>query len=90
MLVVVEVFQMTGTIFLQALGKPVRAAILTLIRQVIISIPCTFLMAHMLGVEGILWAGPVSMALTAIVAVVMLTKQWKELTKRSGSSVKEA
>ena len=41
MLIVIEAFQTTGTIFLQALGKPVRAACLTLIRQIIISVPCT-------------------------------------------------
>lgn len=82
MLIVIEAFQTTGTIFLQALGKPVRAACLTLIRQIIISVPCTWLMGRLMGVEGILWAGPISMVLTAIIAVIMLAKQWRELSEQ--------
>lgn len=86
MLIVIEAFQTTGTIFLQALGKPVRAACLTLIRQIIISVPCTCLRGYLIGVEGILWARPVSMSLTAVIAVIMLVKQWRELSEQPGAN----
>lgn len=86
MLVVLEVFQTTGSIFLQSLGKPVRAALLTLIRQIIILIPAMFILGALFGLDGILWSGPVSMVLTAIVAIMFLQKQWKELSVNNKNS----
>ena len=89
LLIVVDVFQMTGSIFLQSLGQPVRAAVLTLIRQLIIVLPAMFLLGRWFGVEGLLWSGPVSMGLTAIVAVAFLRKAWKGLSeggKKAGGS----
>lgn len=86
LLVVLEVLQTTGSIFLQALGKPVQAAILTVLRQIVIMIPVTMIMGAVFGVEGILYAGPVSMALTAVVAILFLRAQWKELTSLKKSN----
>lgn len=80
LLVVLEVFQTTGSIFLQSLGKPVRAALLTLIRQIIIMIPVMFILGALFGLDGVLWSGPVAMVLTAIIAIIFLQKQWKELS----------
>lgn len=79
MLVILDIFQITGSIFLQSLGKPVRAAILIVLRQIVIAIPSMVIMGAMFGVEGILYAGPVSMVLTAIVAVLFIWRQWKQL-----------
>lgn len=87
LLIVVDVFQMTGSIFLQSLGQPVRAAVLTLIRQIIIVIPAMFLLGRWFGVEGLLWSGPVSMGLTAIVAVAFLRKAWKELPRNGKENI---
>ena len=84
MLVVLDVFQITGSIFLQSLGKPVRAAILIVLRQLVISIPSMVILGAMFGVEGILYAGPVSMVLTAIVAILFIRVQWKQLSENEG------
>ena len=80
MLIAVEVFQVTGCIFLQALGKPVQALILTIIRQLVTMIPAMLILGKLFGVEGVLWAGPVSITLTAIVSIIFLAREWKELT----------
>lgn len=78
MLVILDVFQITGSIFLQSLGKSVRAAILIVLRQIVISIPSMVILGAIFGVDGILYAGPVSMVLTAIVAGLFLWVQWKQ------------
>ena len=80
-LIVLEVFQITGSIFLQSLGKPVRAAILTLVRQIVIMIPAMCILGVLFGLEGVLYSGPVAMTLTAVVAVIFIRKQWKELSE---------
>lgn len=82
MLVVLEVFQTIGSIFLQSLGKPIRAATLTLIRQIIIMIPALFILGALFGLDGMLYAGPVSMTLTAIVAIIFIGIEWKKLSQK--------
>lgn len=51
--------QMVTGIFFQAIGKPTQATILSLSRQIIFLLPATILLPITLGVEGVLWAGPV-------------------------------
>ncbi|MBU4438928.1 MAG: MATE family efflux transporter [Acetobacterium sp.] len=72
-------FQMCTGIFFQAIGKPVEATILSMSRQIIIFIPATLILPMFMGVEGVLWAGPVSDLLAFILAAILLTTQWNKI-----------
>lgn len=69
---------MTG-IFFQALGYPVQASLMSLSKQVIFQIPATLLLPVWLGVEGVLWAGPVSDLLAIAFTLVLLIIYWKKI-----------
>ena len=52
-------FQTMAAVYFQAVGKPVKSAILSLARQIIFFIPAALLLPLALGVDGVLWTGAV-------------------------------
>lgn len=73
MLCCINGFQLVSGIFFQAIGKPVFSAILSLSRQVLFLIPAMFILPTFMGVEGVLWAGPVADGMAFILAITLLT-----------------
>lgn len=74
--------QIMSGIFFQALGYPVQSSILSLSKQIIFQLPFTFILPAFMGVEGVLWTGPLSDVLALLVTVIMLLVYWKKLWKR--------
>lgn len=72
-------FQTVAAIFLQAIGKPVKSAIVTLSRQIVFLIPVAIVLPMYLGVTGVLWAGPVADGLAFILAFVLIGFEIKKL-----------
>ncbi len=68
-------------VFFQALGYPVQSSILSLSKQIIFQIPVTLLMPVFLGVEGVLWAGPVSDVAAFILTLFLILYYWKKIFK---------
>ncbi|MCD8036262.1 MAG: MATE family efflux transporter [Clostridiales bacterium] len=71
--------QMVSGVFFQAIGKPKQATALSLTRQIIFLLPATLLLPIAMGVEGVLWAGPLADVLAFVVAVILLRINWKKL-----------
>ncbi len=65
-------FQTVAAVYLQAVGKPVKSAILSLARQIIFFIPTALILPVFLGVEGVLWTGPVADGLAFLLALAFL------------------
>ena len=59
-------------VYLQAVGKPVMSALLSLARQIIFFVPAALLLPLALGVEGVLWTGPVADGLAFVMSLVLL------------------
>lgn len=59
------------SIFFQAVGKPVRAVIASMIRDIVCFIPIIIVFPIFFGVEGILYAAPVADFIAIIVAAVL-------------------
>lgn len=76
----VGVGAVTG-IFFQAIGKPIQAAVLSLSRQIIFLIPSMLILGHLMGVEGILWAGPVGDGMACVIALIMVRAYWNSIFK---------
>jgi putative MATE family efflux protein len=69
--------QMVVSNYFQSIGKPVKAIILSLSRQVLMLIPLLIIMPKFFGVAGVWWSMPVSDALSTILALVMITREMK-------------
>lgn len=72
-------FQTVAAIYLQAIGKPVKSAILSLARQIIFFIPTAVILPMFLGVTGILWTGPVADGLAFILSLGLILYERKQL-----------
>lgn len=74
-------FQTVAAIYLQAIGKPVKSAILSLSRQIIFFIPAAVILPIFLGVTGVLWTGPVADGLAFILSLILILYERKQLKK---------
>lgn len=79
LLVPFSAFQLAAGIFFQAVGRPALASIISLSKQIIFSIPALFILCPLVGVEGVLWSGPVSDALAFLLSVLLLALSWKSI-----------
>jgi Na+-driven multidrug efflux pump len=71
------------SIFFQAVGKPVRAVIASMIRDIICFIPLITVLPLFFGIEGILYAAPCADFIAMIVAVVLTVTYFKSLGKEA-------
>lgn len=74
-------FQTVTAVYLQAVGKPVKSAILSLARQIIFFVPAALLLPTVMGVSGVLWTGPVADGLAFILSLILLLNERNHLKK---------
>lgn len=74
-------FQTVAGIYLQAVGKPLKSALVSLSRQIVFLVPMSIILPISLGVEGVLWAGPVADGLAFILAVILIVFELRHLNK---------
>ena len=77
-------FQTVVAVYLQAVGKPGKSAILSLARQIIFFVPAAILLPKALGVVGVLWTGPVADGLAFLLSVGLLIYERKQLKEIEG------
>jgi Na+-driven multidrug efflux pump len=71
--------QKTGSIFLQAIGKPVQSTLLSLSRDVVFLVPAVIIMAANFGVTGMLWAAPIADVLAFICTIGLIGREIKAM-----------
>lgn len=74
-------FQTIAAVYLQAVGKPVKSAILSLARQIIFFVPTALILPIFLGVEGALWTGPVADGLAFLLSLAFLLYERNHLKR---------
>lgn len=67
--------------FFTSIGKPLRGIFLSLTRQIIFLLPLILLLPRMMGIDGILYAGPTADLLSAVCAVVMAMMAFRDMRK---------
>ena len=72
-------FQTVVSVYLQAVGKPVKSAILSLARQIIFFVPAALILPKFLGVTGVLWTGPVADGLAFLLSLGLLIYERSQL-----------
>ncbi|MCI1654505.1 MAG: MATE family efflux transporter [Lachnospiraceae bacterium] len=66
--------------FFTAVGKPVPAAMIPVIKHIFTFIPLVLLLPMLLGMDGIMLAGAISDAIIIVVSLLMVRKALKKLT----------
>ncbi len=72
-------FQTVAAIFFQSIGKPVLSGAISLSRQIIFLIPAVMILCRYMGIEGVLWAGPIADGLAFVFALVLIVAEVKKI-----------
>lgn len=78
------------SIFFQAVGKPIRAVIASMIRDIVCFIPLIIIFPLFFGIEGILFAAPAADLIAMVVAVVLTVMYFRTLRKADTMPEKDA
>lgn len=72
-------FQIISTSYFQATGQPLKASILSLMRQFILLLPLIIVLPLWFGLYGILYAGVIADLIAATVVFIFIYKEMKKL-----------
>lgn len=79
MMIIVGI-QPASSILFTAIGKSHKGIFLAMIRQVLLLIPLLLILPIYFGIDGILYAGPISDGAASVVAFIFVYKEMKKLT----------
>ena len=74
-------FIIPSGIFFQSIGKPTKAMICTLTRQLIYFLPAAFVLGYFMGIEGLLYAGPVGDILASATIAILVAGEIRILNR---------
>ena len=69
------------SIFFQAVGKPLKSAIISLSRDIIFFVPLVIILPTFMGVEGVLYAAPIADFAGFVVSAILVIHFFKSLSK---------
>lgn len=78
-LVTLTCFVKMTSIFFQAVGKPVKAIVVSLTRDLVCFAPLALILPKFMGIKGVLWAAPIADIIGLIVTVPALVSFFKSL-----------
>lgn len=67
--------------FFTSIGKAIKGVFLSLTRQILFLLPLLLVLPRIMGIDGIIYAGPISDAVAAVVAVTMVCFEFKAMKK---------
>lgn len=79
--IIFTLIQKVTSIFLQAIDRPIKATLLSLIRDVVSMVTFTTTLPLGMGIMGVLWAAPISDAFGITFSVIFLVIEIRKLNK---------
>ncbi len=79
-----------SSIFFQAVGEPLKAAIVSLARDIIFFVPLVIILPYFMGIIGVLIAAPIADALGIFVTIVLVIRFFKKIDSKENETAKEA
>lgn len=83
MLCACNAFHAIACVFFQAVGASASAAVLSLLRQIIVVVPAMLLLPLAMGVDGVLWAGPIADGIAFIAALALILRKFREINSNA-------
>ena len=69
--------QMTISNYFSAIGKPIKGVILSLVRQVVVIVPLLYVLPMKLGLDGVLYAAPITDFVAFLLALGLIIFEFK-------------
>lgn len=83
-------FQIVSTNYFQATGQPLKASVLSMLRQLILLIPLLLILPLFFGLNGLLYAGPVADICSAVIVAFFILPELRKLNRKIWDSKKNA
>lgn len=79
-------FQIVSSHFFTAIGKAKQGVLLSLTRQVIFLLPLILILPIFLGIDGVVYAGPISDGFAAAVALLLIIREFRKMDREIPSA----
>lgn len=83
-------FQIVSTNYFQATGQPLKASLLSMLRQLILLIPLLLILPLFFGLNGLLYAGPCADIGSAVIVALFILPEMRKLNRRIAESQEPA
>lgn len=84
----INFMQIITSNFFTSIGKPARGMFLSLTRQIIFFLPMLVLLPIFMGIDGILYVGPIADFMAAAAAIFMITREFRDPRYKEAGSQK--
>lgn len=74
-------FQIVATNYFQATGQALKASVLSMLRQLLLLVPLILILPLFLGLNGILFAGPIADMSSAVIVALFVVPEMKKLNR---------
>lgn len=82
-------FQIVGSNYFQAVGKPLQSTILSLSRQVLIFIPLLLILPHFWGIEGVWRTAPIADTLSVMITTTFLSFEMRNFSNSPSPALRK-
>lgn len=79
-------FQIVSTNYFQATGQPLKASLLSMLRQLILLIPLLLILPIFFGLSGLLYAGPCADIGSAVIVALFILPEMRKLNQKIAES----
>ena len=76
-------FVMLAATFFQSINRPAPSIIITVLRQIVFSVPFIYILPIFLEINGIFFAQPISDLLATVLSVLLVLKEKKRMMRNS-------
>lgn len=88
-LVILTGLQRTSSVFFQALGKPIQATILSLVRDLVLLVPLTIILPMALGMDGFFYSAPIADGIAFILTLSLTLAEYHQLDQKEEENQKK-
>ena len=74
-------FQIVSTSYFQATGQPLKASILSALRQLLLLVPLILILPLFMGLNGILYSAPVADIGSAVIVACFIVPEMRKLNR---------
>ena len=73
--------QFVSSNFFASIGQPVKGVILSFTRQILFVIPLMLILPIFVGIDGVIFDGPISEFMSCMIAIFFIYKEFKKINK---------
>lgn len=78
----VNCLQPISSTFFTAIGKPIKGMFLSMTRQILFLLPLILILPLLFGINGILFSGPIADGVAAVVSIIMIYMEMRDMRQK--------